>query len=183
MANASNSETVSTYTKRIDAMKKHLKGATVRIPVGGKILKPAGVLDAFQDCLDKRTGVAVAKAAYAAAMVERDLADQRFRVTDEAMKGWVLNMFGVGSTEAEEFGYAPRKAPQMSAEDRANAVLLNQATRKARGTMGKREKLKIKGTLDVQTEPADPVVAAPVVAPVAAPEIAQVSAPAAGGRD
>jgi hypothetical protein len=177
MANTSNSSTVTVYAKRIGAMKKYVSSVKGEIPVGGQVLKPAGVLDAFQDCLDKRTAVAVTHAAYKAALAERVESDQRFRVTDEAMKGWVLNRFGVDSPEAIEFGYSVRKAPTMSVADRANALLLMKATRKARGTMGKREKLKIKGTLDVPTEPAAPavvttplavapVVAAPAVAPV-----------------
>ncbi len=194
MSKINNDTTVTLYAKRIGAMKKYVSNQKSEIPVGGEVLKPSGVLQAFQDCLDVRTAVSVTHAAYKSALADRVEADERFRVTDEAMKGWVLNRFGVGSTEAIEFGYSVRKAPAVSAADRATAVLLNQATRKARGTMGKREKLKIKGTLDVPTAPAAPaIVSAPaaatsataaptagaaVHAPVAAPAVMTGSAPA-----
>jgi hypothetical protein len=182
MAKINNDTTVSLYAKRISATKKYVSNLKSEIPVGGEVLKPAGVLNAFQDCLDKRTAVTVTQSAYKSALADRVESDERFRVTDEAMKGWVLNRFGVGSTEAIEFGYSARKAPTVSAADRATAVLLNQATRKARGTIGKREKLKIKGTLDVPTAPAAPaIVSAPaaVASAVATPTVAAVvNAPA-----
>ncbi len=52
--------------------------------------------------------------------------------------------------------------------------MLALATREARGTMGKKQKLKIKGVIPTPSDPAAPVVAtapaavAPAVAPVAA---------------
>ena len=75
-------------------------------------------------------------------------------------------------TEAHDFGYSARKVASTSAATKANAVLLNLATRKARGTMGKKEKLKIKGTLVIPTEAAHappPIVSPPPPAPAVAP--------------
>ena len=73
-------------------------------------------------------------------VADRVEAEQDLQATDDALKQWVLNRFGAKSTEAVEFGYSPRKNASVSAAARAKAVLLNQATREARGTMGKRQK-------------------------------------------
>jgi hypothetical protein len=103
--------------------------------------------------LDKRTAVTATLAAYKEALSDRALAEAKLGLTEDALKGWVLNRFGFDNAEALEFGFSPRKIPKVSVADKANAVLLNQATRKARGTMGKRARLKVKGKLDA---PADP---------------------------
>ena len=82
----------------------------------------------------------------------------------------LLQRFGANSAVAHDFGYAARKAGHVDAETRAAAVKLNRATRDARGTMGKRERLKIKGTLTPtdSAPPAASAVSSPV-APVAVP--------------
>jgi hypothetical protein len=90
------------------------------------------------------------------------------------MKSWILQLFGDGSTEATEFGYAARKKPEISAEDRAKAVELRRATRDARGTMGKKEKLKIRGV--VPSVPASE----PAGSPATATPARQVQATATG---
>ena len=152
----SNATVVTNNTKRILALNKHVTGKKPEIPIGGRVLKPAQVTAVFQDSLDKRAAITAALAAYKAALAAGVEAEANRRVAEAALKAWVLNRFGADSTEAHEFGYTARKTAVLSAVDRANAVLLNQATRKARGTMGKKEKLKIKGTLSAPTTPAVP---------------------------
>jgi hypothetical protein len=143
----SHDATVATASKRLAAMKKYVTGRKVTIPLAGKLLKPAEVTAIFQESLDTQAAVAAKLAAYKGALSDRDAAEKRRLAADEAMKNWVLQLFGHGSTEATEFGYAARRKPEMSAEDRAKAVELRRATRDARGTMGKKEKLKIRGVV------------------------------------
>ena len=143
----SHNATVASASRRLAAMKKYVAGRKVAIPLAGKLLTPAQVAAIFQESVNTHAAVAQRLAAYKGAITERDAADERRLAADEAMKSWVLQLFGDGSAEATEFGYAARKKPQISAEDRAKAVERRQATRDARGTMGKKEKLKIRGVV------------------------------------
>jgi hypothetical protein len=139
-AKINNNAIVSQDTQRIEVLQKYVTGGKTEIPVGGAMLKPADVIAVFQDDLDNRKEVTVTKAAYGAAVAKRAASELKRQVTDEALKGWVLNRFGETSIEAKEFGYAPRKRQAVTAEKRANAVKLNLATRQARGTVGKKQK-------------------------------------------
>jgi hypothetical protein len=143
----SHNATVAAASRRLAAMKKYVTVRKVTIPLAGKLLTPAQVAAIFQESLDTQAAVAQKLAAYKGAISERDATEERRLAADEAMKGWVLQLFGDGSTEATEFGYAARKKPEISAEDRAKAVELRLATREARGTMGKKQKLKIRGVV------------------------------------
>jgi hypothetical protein len=204
---ANNNTIVTNNQKRINALKKYVTNSKTEIPVSGEVLKPAQVISVFQDSLDTRAAVTATQASYKSALADRVNAEVKRQATDDALKGWVLNRFGADSAEAHEFGYSARKSPVLSAAERATAVLQNHATRQARGTMGKKAKLKIKGTLVAPTVPAapasvaapaavvpvtaapavKPVVSVPVAAPVAAAPAAApvatpvVNAPAAGG--
>ena len=182
MGNRGNNDaTVNQNTKRIEAMQKYVTNAKTEIPIGGAVLKPADVIGIFQDDTDNRKEVAVTKAAYGSAVAKRTASELKRQVADEALKGWVLNRFGETSTEAKEFGYAPRKRAAVTAEKRANAVKLNEATRQARGTVGKKQKLAIKGTLPAAPPAAapPPVTAAVGTPTVAAPAASPVAASAA----
>jgi hypothetical protein len=172
-AKNSNDAISNQNTRRIEALQKYVTSAKTEIPVGGAVLKPADVIAVFQDDTDNRKEVTATRAAYGAAVATRDASELKRQVTDEALKGWVLNRFGETSTEAKEFGYAPRKRATVTAEKRANAVKLNLATREARGTVGKKQKLAIKGSLDTATAPAVATPAATTAVPTT------VTAPAA----
>jgi hypothetical protein len=133
-------------------MKKYVTDHTITIPVRGKLLNPAQLLAIFQASLDTQAAVSAKQAEYKGAMTDRDEAEELRQVADEAVKNWVLGLYGDGSAEANEFGYAARRKPTMSAEDRARAVEQNRATREARGTMGRRQKLKIRGIVPIPSE-------------------------------
>ena len=161
-------------------MKKYVTGRKVTIPLAGKLLTPAQLTAIFQESLDTQAAVAQKLAAYKGAISERDAAEKRHLAADEAMKSWVLQLFGDGSTEATEFGYAARKRPEMSAEDRANAVELRRATREARGTTGKKQKLKIRGAVPplAAGEPSSsPATSTP------APQVQPIATAAANGSE
>jgi hypothetical protein len=98
------------------------------------------------------------------------------RAADRALKPWVVNEFGAESQQAHDFGFPPAKAPTRSVENKAEAKALAEATRKARHTMGSRQKEKVRGTIGVPTEPA-----APAINPVqpTAPPVVSTPAPVA----
>jgi hypothetical protein len=190
MSNPKNNDAIVTViTKRLNAVQKYLKTEKAEIPVQGDLLKPAALLKLYQGSLDARAAVTAGHATYQGALKARAEAEANRLAADESLKAWVLARYGAGSTEASEFGFAPRKQPVVSAATRAAAVLQNQATRKARGTMPREEKLKIKGVVPTSTAPAAPATpstsapAQPLVAPpvplTAAPPAAMSPAPSA----
>jgi hypothetical protein len=154
--NISHDTLVSNDMLRIAALRKYVTDPKLQIPSGDGLLTPSEILAQFQTSLDQHAAVNAARAAYKAALAARDAMAAKHRVFDEALKYWVLFSFGPESTQAREFGYALRKPPQMTAEARALAVARNKATREKRGTMGKRERLKIKGTLPAPPDAPDP---------------------------
>jgi hypothetical protein len=92
--------------------------------------------------------------------VERDTHKQSNPVLG-AFKSFVASKYGVTQNAGEtlaDFGYTPRKARTKTVATKNAAVAKALATRQARGTMGPRAKLLVKGT--VATPPA-PVAGAP----------------------
>jgi hypothetical protein len=144
-----NDTVVSNTTQAIEALAAHLS-KTTEIPVAGKMLTVAEIAEVFREAIKTRTAVIVAQGKYKEALAKRDEAESTRRVHEDALKAWVLNRFTATSSQAHAFGYVPRIPAEPSAETKAKAVLLNKATRDARGTKGKKAKLAIKGTLDTE---------------------------------
>jgi hypothetical protein len=143
--------------QRITAIHKYITNPAVEIPIAGRMVVPAVIVAAFQRSVDTRSAVLATHSAYKAALVDRTSAEEDRKTFDEGLKAYVLQRFGAKSVEAGEFGYAAKKASEKSAATKAHAVAANLATRKARGTKGKKEKLKIKGVVpetEAETTPA-----------------------------
>jgi hypothetical protein len=171
-AKNSNATIVTLNNKRITALKKYVTSPKTGIPIAGAQLKPADLVAVYQDDLDKRAAVVSARAEYESAVVARGVTTQKVQVTDEALRSWVLNTFGPTSTEAKEFGYAPRKKPTMSAEARASAVSAGKATREANASPGTKAKEKNHGAQVPPTAPAAPAVNAAPASTTAPPAVA-----------
>jgi hypothetical protein len=174
MANPKNNSAIVTILgNRITAIQKYLVTEKAEIPVNGTLMKPAALAKLYQKSLNARAAVLAGQSAHKAALTTRDAAETDRAAADESLKAWVLGRFGAGSAEAGEFEFAPRKAPTVSAATRAQAVLQNKATRRARGTLGRKQRLTIKGVIPTSTAPAAP-------ATPSAPAPAAASAPVAG---
>jgi hypothetical protein len=166
----------------VNAIGKYL-GAKDEIFVGGEQMKATDVAALYQDALDTRSAAVTAKGDYKSALAGRDAAEDKRLAADVALESYVVQRFGATSTQAHDFGFAPKKVAGKSAVTKAKAVLQGQATREARGTTSKKAKQQIKGTLSPaaaaalealagQSAPAAPVAASPVAAPVAALPVA-----------
>jgi pyruvate dehydrogenase E2 component (dihydrolipoamide acetyltransferase) len=103
----------------------------------------------------------------------------------QGLRGIAQARFGNDGAELLKLGFAMAKTAKRSAAVKAEAVVKAAATRVARGTVGKKKKLAIKGVPAATTAPAAP---APVAAPaspvtatpgVATPVAATTPAPAA----
>jgi hypothetical protein len=134
-----NAVVVDSCTQRLKAFAQYVDGKA-QIAVDGKKLKASQVSAIYQSCLDSRAALATKRAEAKAAMAARTSAEQARVSADRAVKAWVNNEFGVGSQQAIDFGFPAPKQAKRTAESKVNAVALAKATRKARGTMGKKQK-------------------------------------------
>jgi hypothetical protein len=89
------------------------------------------------------------------------------------VRGIVQARFGKKGLQVLQFGFTPVKTPVRSAESKLLAAQKAAATRAARGTVGKKKKATIKGTVPT----AAPAPASPA-SPAAAPVVASPAAPA-----
>jgi hypothetical protein len=149
-----NAAVVGTCTQRLNALKTHLAHATGTIAVNGRQLKPEDVIRAYQACLDTRATLKTQRAEVSATLGAVAAADTERRSIEPALKAWVINQYGVESKEAHDFGFPPPKVPVRTVESKVTALARGEATRKARHTMGKKQKGKVKGTRVVLVEPA-----------------------------
>ena len=161
-----NAKIVSTCGQRLIALKKFVKTKTA-MTVGGEQMKLADLTAIYQAAIDTRTTLVPQRAAYDKALAARDSAEVTRRATDKKLKAWVVNEFGADSQEAQEFGFLPNKIGEASAATKATAVEKSLATRVARGTKGKRQREKIKGTIVAPAAPAVPAITAPAATPAA----------------
>jgi hypothetical protein len=97
-----------------------------------------------------------------------------------AIRTTMEGRFGKGSTQLMQLGFTPHKPTTKTVEAKAGAIVKGKATRTARGTKGKKEKLLVTGnvtgvvltpvisTQTVATPASAPANAAPAGAPAAA---------------
>jgi hypothetical protein len=147
MPNAPNNATVvETCTRRIRALGAYVD-TRATVGIDGRKHAHAEVVAVYARCVDARAKVANLRAQLAEALDEVGAADAARAQADRALKAWVRGEFGVQSAQASDFGFPPPKKPAMTADQKALAVARGKATRKARRTMGKRQKEEIRGTI------------------------------------
>jgi len=157
--------------------KKHFPNASAELQVGGATFTVTALTQLMQDCIDQRDAVEASKAAAKAKIeAERVHAPSQIAIMS-AFETVVRGMFGNSPDVLADFGLAPHKvrAP-LTAEKKAVAVAKRAATRAARGTMGKKKKKDVKGSVKAE------LVVTPLdgANPVAKPSASPGSAPNAG---
>ena len=138
------------------------------LPVGATTVTPADIVKVFQDRLDAGKATQVAEAARTAAVkTDRDVR-AKTRAFVQAFRRIVLGMFQEAPDTLAIFGMTAPKARKTKVTTKATAVAKNKATRIARGTVGPKKKLTIKGTVpaDNGTAPT-PATPATTAAPTA----------------
>jgi hypothetical protein len=147
MPNAPNNRAVvETCTRRIRALGTYVDRKSV-VAINGRKHAHAEVVAVYQRPVDARAKVASLRAQLAEALDEVSKADAARMEADRALKAWVRGEFGVESTEANDFGFPTPKRAVLTVEQKARAVERGRATRKARGTMGRRQKEAIRGVV------------------------------------
>src|SRR5258708_940018 len=149
----------------IAGTKKHFpKGS---LTIGNVAFSEASLVGLFQSLADAVTAESAARASAKGALSALRETNAKVSPVLRAFKRIVLDTFGSATAILADFGLEPRKARKpLSGEQIAAATVKRRATRTARGTIGKRKKLAIKG--DVTGIVVTPVTHAPASPPSAA---------------
>jgi hypothetical protein len=132
--------------KLASGMQDYLANKTLAL--NGKAVKGSDAIKALQQQLTLQAQAATAHEAWlnATAAMQAQYTDD-VKALIPAIKKYVETVYGVGSAEYLAMGFAVPKKPQQIAESKAHAVAQAKATRTARGTLGKKQKLAIKGVV------------------------------------
>jgi hypothetical protein len=143
--------------KIVGAIRKHL---TESVTLEGVKYAPAKLAKMFQNGIDIADATDVASKAWHMAVATEKAKTQELSGVQAALRSHVSATFGAASAEFADFGFTPRAVRPVDTKTKAEAVGKRAATRVARNTMGKRERLKVTGAT---------ATAAASVAPIAAP--------------
>jgi len=151
----------------IVGIKKDLQNVS-SLPIGGTTFTMATIETLIQSRIDAANAVDVARANWLQATAKYEALNAQVTPVVRGLRNYVINAFGENSPVLADFGFTPPKKAVLTPEQNVAKALKAAATRKARGTMGKKEKLKIKGTV-ATAGPATPASPVPSPAPTATP--------------
>ena len=117
------------------------------VPINGTLMTPAQIVALVQRHLDALAMLATLRAEIKAAIQESRTQRAAVRSAVVCIRYYVLSKFGEHSEEYASLGFSPRKVGVKTAEAKALAVQKLRATRKARHTMGRKQRAAIKGVL------------------------------------
>jgi hypothetical protein len=132
--------------KMIDGVQKFLS-KFASLPVGSQTVTPADMVKVLQDRISATNAAVTAEAAQAAAVkAHRDTRKQSATFVS-SLRRMVQGMFSQSPDTLAAFGLKPLKASKPKVATKATALAKSTATRKARNTMGKKQKKAVKGTV------------------------------------
>ncbi len=99
----------------------------------------------FQAHLDALDEVAAREALWRAAVVKEARLEKELKKLLQRLTLFLQAVYGDESGRLRDFGLKPRKKAKISAQKMMFTIAKRNATRKARGTMGKKQKKAIKG--------------------------------------
>jgi hypothetical protein len=154
--------------KRIAGVQKHLAGTSLIL--AGKTFTALEVVQFLQERIDVEGPVATALAAW-----KNAVAAEQAKITGThpyvlALDQLLRAMFGTNVETLADFGLAPRKRATPTTEATALQIARAKATRAARGTMGPKQKAKIKGVVPTPPNPIQPAATAPAAHAVTKPD-------------
>jgi hypothetical protein len=186
MSNPNTSTQVARDMQLVAGIKKHLNNASLII--AGKTYTAADAVNILQARIDAANAIPPAKAAWQnlVKLARSEVAQTKLFVS--ALRQAIRIMFSQAVDTLADFGISPqktRKTPTPAKKVVTTAKI--RATRAARHTMGKTQKLEIEGTvppvLTIKTTGTKPEVSAPVPdAPLASASGAPVPAVGPGGN-
>ncbi len=174
--------TNNTRVKRIAADQAMIAGVKqflsqiATLPVGATNMTPANIVKTLQERITAAQAALTADAAFTAA-VKADKDEQAStKAFLSALRRIVVGMFQEAPDTLAVFGVKAPKARTTTVAKKAAAAAKNKATRAARGTVGKKKKLAIKGTVPAGNGAA-PAPATPAPATPATPTPAPAGTP------
>ncbi|HEY1692941.1 MAG TPA: hypothetical protein VGG39_12310 [Polyangiaceae bacterium] len=147
--------TSGTDQRLIDGVRADLQEVPA-MRLGGREFTPA-TLEAFlQARLDAYNAIAAAKAAWEQTIDAYGVLDDETSLVVRNLKSFILSYFGEDSPRLADFGFVPPRRFEMSAEQKSAAVAKRAATRAARGTRGRKQKLAITGATEATAAKPEP---------------------------
>jgi hypothetical protein len=116
------------------------------LPVDGQIMTPAAIVQFLQDRINASQAAQTAEAAHVAAVKAESDTRAKTAASQTSLRQIVLGMYSGSPDNLAVFGLKPKKASSETATTRAAAAVKAKATRKARGTLGPKARLKISGS-------------------------------------
>jgi hypothetical protein len=145
--------------------------------LGNTAFTTATLVQAFQSLIDAINAVNAAQASAKEAVAALGVTMAKVGPVVLALKRNLLSMFGTATTTLALFGLEPRKVPApLTGQELAARAAKAEATRKARGTTSKKQKLEVSGNVTgVTITPVTAPTAAPVPPVTPAPPAAQLA--------
>jgi hypothetical protein len=165
MGNRNKTQRQNANRKIVGAIQEHLTGTVTLAEVK---YTAAQLAKMFQKGIDIADATDAAAKQWHAAVASEQGNTQELSGVQNLLRSHVAGLFGETSTKFASFGFAPKKTRTVSAATKAEAAEKRLATRKARNTMGSRQKLEVTG----ETAPAP---SAPVAVPVLTAPASQTS--------
>jgi hypothetical protein len=140
------------------------------LPLAGSTYTMTALKQLIQSRIDAANTVVNAKANWHDASTKYKALNTHVTQLVRALRQYVIDAFGASSPVLADFGFTPPKKQGLTPEQKVARALKAAATRKARGTIGKKQKAKIKGVVSTPVTSPAPAPApspAPAVAPAA----------------
>jgi hypothetical protein len=134
------------------ALAEHFSGSAV-LTLNGTSYKAKDLQKVLQAHLDAISAADALKAKWQTAVAAANAKAAAVAGLLPALRAHLISAYGGSSQTVADFGFTPKKK-STTVEAQALGVARRQATRKARGTMGKKQKEKIVGVVAPATAPA-----------------------------
>ena len=122
-------------------------GAKAPFTLAGHAYKRDEIVEIFQGLIAAMDAVRSAESQLTAARRNRANVAKRVQPLERALERFLRAVYGADSPKLLTFGLKPEGPRKVTIQTKADAVEKARATRKARGTLGKKERLKNNGKL------------------------------------
>jgi len=165
MAAPNRSEQQAQDAKVILGIQKDLLSVPT-LSLAGQSITPADLEKLVQSRIDSANAIAPAKVQWSGAVQAYRALNKQVTPILRALRAYLINAHGPTSPLLADFGFSPTKTAVKTPEVKAEAAEKAIATRKARNTLGKKQKKNIKGAVS-PAAPATSSTATPPAAPAA----------------
>jgi hypothetical protein len=152
----------------IVGIQKNLQNVS-SLPLAASTYTMATLVQLVQSRIDAANTVVNARAHWVDASAAYGALNTQVTQVVRDLRQYVISVYGKDSPVLADFGFTPSKRTPLTPEQLVARAQKAAATRVARGTMGKKQKAKIKGTVATTAPATPPAATPPIAAPAAAP--------------